>query len=42
MGNVLRVNNVTGLAKIRETIALYSQFGCLGSQIGEAQYIHLI
>ena len=37
MGNVLRVNNVTGLAKIRETIALYSQFGCLGSQIGEAR-----
>ena len=37
MGNILRVNNVTGLAKVRETIALYSQFGCLGSQIGEAR-----
>ncbi len=37
MGNVLRVNNVTGLAKVRETVALYSQFGCLGSQIGEAR-----
>ena len=37
MGNVLRVNNVTGLAKVRETIALYSQFGCVGEQIGEAR-----
>ena len=37
MGNILRVNNVTGLAKVRETIALYSQFGCVGSQIGEAR-----
>jgi len=37
MGNLLRVNNVTGLAKVRETISLYSQFGCLGSQIGEAR-----
>jgi hypothetical protein len=37
MGNILRVNNVTGLAKVRETIALYSQFGCLGSQIGESR-----
>ena len=37
MGNILRVNNVTGLAKVRETIALYSQFGCLGNQIGDAR-----
>ena len=27
MGNILRVNNVTGIAKVRETIALYAQFG---------------
>ena len=37
MGNILRVNNVTGLAKVRETINLYAQFGCLGTQIGEAR-----
>ena len=37
MGNILRVNNVTGLAKVRETISLYSQFGCLGEEIGEAR-----
>ena len=37
MGNILRVNNVTGLAKVRETVALYSQFGCIGEQIGEAR-----
>ena len=37
MGNILRVNNVTGLAKLRESIQLYSQFGCIGGQIGEAR-----
>ena len=37
MGNILRVNNVTGLAKVRETIDLYAQFGCLGTKIGEAR-----
>ena len=37
MGNILRVNNVTGVAKVRKTIALYAQFGCLGTQIGEAR-----
>jgi len=37
MGNLLRVNNVTGIAKIRETISLYAQFGCVGTQIGEAR-----
>jgi len=37
MGNILRVNNVSGLAKVRETVQLFSQFGCLGTQIGEAR-----
>ena len=37
MGNILKVNNVTGIPKIRETIELYSQFGALGTQIGEAR-----
>ena len=37
MGNILRVNNVTGVAKVRETISLYAQFGCVGEQIGEAR-----
>jgi len=37
MGNILRVNNVTGVAKVRETIALYAQFECSGTQIGEAR-----
>lgn len=37
MGNILRVNNVTGVPKVRETIALYAQFGCSGTQIGEAR-----
>ena len=37
MGNILRVNNVTGLAKLRETVQLFSQFGTNGTQIGEAR-----
>lgn len=37
MGNVLRVNNVIGIPKVRETIKLYSQFGCLGTEIGESR-----
>jgi hypothetical protein len=37
MGNILRVNNVTGLAKLRETVQLFSQFGSNGTQIGEAR-----
>ena len=37
MGNILRVNNVTGLAKVRETVALYSQFGCVGDHKLEKQ-----
>jgi hypothetical protein len=37
MGNLLRVNNVTGVAKNRETIELYSRFNASGTQIGEAR-----
>ena len=37
MGNILRVNNVSGLAHLRKTIKLYAQFGCLETQIGEAR-----
>ena len=37
MGNVLKVNKVTNVAKVRETIKLYSQFDCSGPQIGEAR-----
>ena len=37
MGNILKVNNVNGIAKVRETIQLYSQFGANGTQIGEAR-----
>ena len=37
MGNVLKVNKVTTVAKVKETIKLYSQFDCAGSQIGEAR-----
>jgi hypothetical protein len=37
MGNILNVNNAVGLAKIRETIDLYSQFGASGTKIGEAR-----
>ena len=37
MGNILNVNNVTGLAKVKTTIELYSQFGTSGTQIGEAR-----
>lgn len=37
MGNILKVNTVEGLAKVRETIDLYSQFGGSGTKIGEAR-----
>ena len=37
MGNLLRVNKVTGLAEVKKTIQLYSQFETAGSQIGEAR-----
>ncbi len=37
MGNILRVNNVNGIAKVRETIKLYSEFGATGSEVGEAR-----
>ena len=37
MGNLLRVNKVTGLAEVKKTIQLYSQFECVGEQIGEAR-----
>jgi hypothetical protein len=37
MGNILKVNNVTGLAHLRKTIQLYSQLGGVGGQIGEAR-----
>ena len=37
IGNLFTVNNVTGLAKIRTTIDLHSQFSGSGSKIGEAR-----
>jgi hypothetical protein len=37
MGNILKVNNVTGIPKLRETLDLYSQFDALGTKIGEAR-----
>ena len=37
IGDLLTVNNVTGLAKIRTTIDLHSQFGGSGTKIGEAR-----
>lgn len=37
IGNLFTVNNVTGLAKIRTTIDLHSQFFGSGSKIGEAR-----
>ena len=37
MGNLLRVNKVTGLAEVKKTIELYSQFETAGPQIGEAR-----
>ena len=36
IGDLLTVNNVTGLAKIRTTIDLHSQFGGSGTKIGES------
>jgi hypothetical protein len=37
MGNSLRVNNVSGAPAQRYTIGLYSQFGGLGTKIGDAR-----
>jgi hypothetical protein len=37
IGNLFTVNNVTGLAKIRTTIDLHSQFSGFGSKVGEAR-----
>ena len=37
MGNILRVNNVSGTPKKRYAIELYDQFGGSGSKIGDAR-----
>ena len=37
MGNIIRVNNVSGTPKSRSAVELYNQFGGLGSKIGEAR-----
>ena len=37
MGNIIRVNNVSGTPKKRSPIELYNQLGGLGSKIGDAR-----
>ena len=37
MGNIIRVNNVSGTPKTRSAVELYNQFGGLGSKIGDAR-----
>jgi hypothetical protein len=37
MGNIIRVNNVSGAPAQRYTLGLYSQFGGLGTKIGDAR-----
>ena len=37
MGNIIRVNNVSGTPKKRSVVSLYNQFGGLGVKIGDAR-----